>query len=61
MQNNYTKPLIYLKPGDRFTWNNIVHTVEQHQGRMTEVSMNEELKAWPNVNSKGLVRVNQVY
>jgi len=60
-QNNQLKPLIYLKQGDKFMWENEIHTVFQHENQMTEVFKKGKWYAWPNVNSKGLVKVQPFF
>jgi len=60
-QNNQLKPLIYLKNGDKFQYEGELYTVYGHEQGMTEVFKKNRFWAWPNVNSKGSIRVNQVF
>jgi len=60
-QNNQLKPLIYLKQGDKFIHEGELYTVYGHEQGMTEVFKKNKFWAWPNVNSKGLIKVQPFF
>lgn len=57
MFENKQRYLYSLKQGDKFIYNNKIHTVFSHEGNMSEIFVNGEWKAWPNYNGKESIKV----
>lgn len=51
------KYLYTLKQGEKFIYNNKIHTVYQHASNMTEVYVAGEWKCWPSWNGKESTKV----
>ena len=49
------KKLYNLKPGDKFTWNNIRYIVHEQDHNMTEVFAHGRMWAWPSYCSVKLI------